>query len=177
MVTCFLSLGSNLGPRRRHLGRALARLGRLDGCRVLARSRVHETAPDPPSCGGPFLNCAVRLATRLSPMGLLAECKRLEALAGRRPGRRWGPRPLDVDIIDFGGRRLRGPWLTLPHPRAARRPFVLAPLAELAPSLRLAGGATAARRLARCLARLKRPPETVRIAPCPARSRPPRSSS
>jgi 2-amino-4-hydroxy-6-hydroxymethyldihydropteridine diphosphokinase len=63
-------------------------------------------------------------------MGLLIELKRIEARLGRRPGRRWGPRPIDIDIISYG-RGFRGPWLTIPHPRAQKRPFVKIPIAEL----------------------------------------------
>lgn len=70
-------------------------------------------------------------------MGLLAELKRLEALRGRRPGRRWGPRPLDCDLLFYANLRLRTPHLRLPHPRALRRRFVLAPLAEILPEQEL----------------------------------------
>ncbi|HAM35589.1 MAG TPA: 2-amino-4-hydroxy-6-hydroxymethyldihydropteridine diphosphokinase [Elusimicrobia bacterium] len=145
---CLLALGSNMGRRRAHLRRALGRLARLPGGKILARSRFFETAAVGPRQRR-YINLAVRYRTALSPMGLLVELKRLEALGGRKPGRRWGPRPLDIDIIDYGGRRLRGPWLTLPHPRAVQRAFVLAPLQDIAPQWRPAGRATTARLLAR----------------------------
>ena len=132
MPDCLLLLGANLGRREENLDRALSRLAGLPGGKVLARSRVFDTAPVGPS-RRPFLTLAVRYRTALSPMGLLVELKRLEALAGRRPGRRWGPRPLDVDILDYAGRRLKSPWLSVPHPRAAGRAFVLAPVCDIAP--------------------------------------------
>ena len=80
-------------------------------------------------------------------MGLLVECKKLEALAGRLPGKRWGPRPLDIDIISHNGRRIRTPWITLPHPRVMERPFALAPLSELAPKWAPRGSETIVNRL------------------------------
>lgn len=66
---------------------------------------------------------------------MLALGKALEREAGRRPGERFGPRPLDIDILLYGGLVLEGPELTLPHPRMRERRFVLAPLAEIAPDL------------------------------------------
>ncbi|MDE2490663.1 MAG: 2-amino-4-hydroxy-6-hydroxymethyldihydropteridine diphosphokinase, partial [Elusimicrobia bacterium] len=133
-----LLLGANLGRRERTLRRTVAALRRLPGVRVRAVSRVYETAPVGPS-DRPYLNQAVRVETTRTPMGLLIEAKILEAAAGRRPGRRWAARPLDVDVIACGRVRRRSPWLTLPHPRAAERAFALAPLADVAPLLRLRG--------------------------------------
>ena len=66
-------------------------------------------------------------------MGLLIELKRLEALRGRRPGPRWGPRPLDCDLLFYGAARIKTAHLEVPHPRALSRRFVLEPLAELRP--------------------------------------------
>ena len=73
--------------------------------------------------------------TRLSPQWLLALGKRLEWLAGRRPGPRWSPRPLDIDLLVYGDHISRSPELTLPHCRLLGRRFVLVPLAEIAPGL------------------------------------------
>ena len=66
-------------------------------------------------------------------MGLLVELKRIEAALGRRPSARWAPRIIDIDILFYGRRKIRARFLTIPHPRALRRRFVLAPLAELRP--------------------------------------------
>ncbi|MFA6003470.1 MAG: 2-amino-4-hydroxy-6-hydroxymethyldihydropteridine diphosphokinase [Elusimicrobiota bacterium] len=145
---CLLALGSNQGRRRRQLRQALLRLRRLPGGKVLARSELYDTAPLGPRQPR-YLNMAVRYRTALPPLGLLVELKRIEAGAGRRPGRRWGPRPLDIDILDYAGRKLRSPWLTLPHPRAGERAFVLAPVCDVEPSWRPQGRATAARLLER----------------------------
>lgn len=130
-VDCLLGLGSNQGRRRENLNRALTWLKTLPGGRILARSRLYDTAPVGPKQRR-FLNMALRYRTALTPMGLLVELKRLEGRAGRRPGTSAKPRPLDIDIVDYAGRRLRNAWLTIPHPRAAGRAFVLAPLCDIA---------------------------------------------
>jgi len=130
-VTALLLLGANLGDRERTLRRAVAAIRDWDGCRMAKVSRVYETAPVGPS-EKPYLNQAVKIATTRTAMGLLLEAKILEAAAGRRPGIRWGARPLDVDVIAHGSTRLKTPWLVVPHPRAATRAFALAPLADVA---------------------------------------------
>lgn len=130
-MRAFLALGSNLGDRWAHLRRAVAG---LPG--VVAVSPVYETDPvgGPPG-QGPYLNAVVELATDLTPRGLLELAKRLEAEAGRTPGERWGPRPLDVDVLLVGDLVVDEPDLQVPHPRWRRRPFVTVPLADLAPDL------------------------------------------
>ncbi len=134
-VSCLLLLGGNLGDRKKRLRDALRGLSRLPGTRLLKVSRLYETAPVGPSRRR-YLNCAAAIETTLSPMGLLVECKRLEAEAGRKPGRRWAARPLDVDLVRYGRLKVETPWLTLPHPRMRERAFAAAPLADLAPDFR-----------------------------------------
>lgn len=133
----YLLLGGNVGNRLAHLRGAVRGLTKLRGTEVLSLSRVYETAPIGPS-DRPYLNACVKLRTGLSPMALLVECKRLEALAGRVPSGKWTARPLDVDILLFGRRRVRTPWLSVPHPLLPERPFALAPLSDLLPSYRAA---------------------------------------
>lgn len=128
-------LGANLGDRAAALRRAVAGLDALEGCRVLKASRVYETAPVGPS-DEPYLNQAVALETTRTATGLLIEAKRLEALAGRRPGPRWGARVLDVDLVSLGSERVRTPWLTVPHAAMAARPFAAAPLGDVSPAWR-----------------------------------------
>jgi 2-amino-4-hydroxy-6-hydroxymethyldihydropteridine diphosphokinase len=139
-------LGSNRGDRSKQLGDAVRSLKKLRASQVRRESRIYESAAVGPK-QRPYLNCAVEIKTRLSPMGLLAELKKIEALAGRRPGPRWGPRPLDIDIADYGGREIKNLWLEIPHLRLAERPFALAPLAEINPNYRLKGGLTISQRL------------------------------
>ena len=153
-----LLLGANLGDRARALRRAVAGLDGLEGCRVVKTSRLYETAPVGPS-EEPYLNQAVELATTRSAMGLLIEAKRLEAAAGRRPGRRWGARALDVDLLSLGSERVRTPWLRVPHPATAGRAFALAPLADVAPAFK-PGGRRSVRSL---LAAMKPDPRIVKL--------------
>lgn len=157
-VPALLLLGANLGDRAATLGRAIASIRNIDGCRVRKVSRIYETAPVGPS-ENPYLNMAVRLDTTRTPMGLLIEAKILEAAAGRKPGIRWGARLLDVDVIAHGTTRLRTPWLTVPHPLAAERPFALAPLADVAGSWKPDGRHSAVE----LLAALNPKPEIVRV--------------
>jgi 2-amino-4-hydroxy-6-hydroxymethyldihydropteridine diphosphokinase len=127
----FVALGSNLGDREGHLAYARARLGALPATRLVALSRVEETAPLGPLPQGPYLNQMALLETGLAPAALLAELHAIEAERGRERGRRWGPRTLDLDIVRFGNRELRDPALVIPHPELAHRPFWLRELAEL----------------------------------------------
>jgi 2-amino-4-hydroxy-6-hydroxymethyldihydropteridine diphosphokinase len=136
-----IALGSNLGDRQAHLGAAVAALDRADGVVVRAVSAYHATLPvGGPGGQGAFLNAAARLETSLHPLALLRLLQEVERQAGRIRSARWGERPLDLDLVLFGDRRLRlghrtplGPELVVPHPRFALRRFVLAPLAEVAP--------------------------------------------
>jgi 2-amino-4-hydroxy-6-hydroxymethyldihydropteridine diphosphokinase len=132
-VKVLLLLGANLGDRAATLRRAVAAVRRWDRAAVEKVSRVYETAPVGPS-DEPYLNQAVALESTRTPMGLLLEAKTLEAAAGRRPGKRWCSRPLDVDLVACGSLKVRTPWLVVPHPRVAGRAFALAPLADVAPS-------------------------------------------
>jgi 2-amino-4-hydroxy-6-hydroxymethyldihydropteridine diphosphokinase len=126
-------LGANLGKRERTLAAAVKGLRALRGVKVEKVSRLFETAPVGPSAE-PYLNQAVRLRTSRSPMGLLVEFKTLEAEAGRRPGRKWSARLLDIDLVEYGRARVRTPWLRVPHPLMAGRLFAAMPLAELSPA-------------------------------------------
>ena len=130
-MRAFLGLGSNLGDRWAHLRAAVA--GLPD---VVAVSSVYETeAVGGPPGQGPYLNAVVELDTELSPRRLLEVARRLEEAAGRVRSERWGPRPLDVDVLLMGDLAVDEPDLQVPHPRLWERTFVLAPLADLAPEL------------------------------------------
>ena len=134
----FLSLGSNLGDRLSHLRRAVDQLRAGSTPMVTAVSRVYETDPvGGPEDQGAYLNLVLELAVPLDvdPYGVLQQCHRLEAAAGRVRTVRWGPRSLDADVVWIDGVTLDDRDLTIPHPRWRERRFVLAPLAELAPDL------------------------------------------
>lgn len=126
-----LALGSNLGDREGYLRFAVDQLGPL-----AAESQVFETDPiGGPEGQGPFLNMVVAIETHLDPFALLRRCQRIEAEAMRQRVQHWGPRTLDVDIVEYNGVTIESDELTIPHPRYAERRFVLAPLAEIAPEL------------------------------------------
>jgi 2-amino-4-hydroxy-6-hydroxymethyldihydropteridine diphosphokinase len=111
---------------------------------------LYRSRPVSPIAQPDFLNTAALARTALAPEAVLALGKALEHAAGRRGGPRFGPRPLDVDLLLYGDERRDDPELTLPHPRMRERGFVLAPLAEIAPDLRLPpDGAGVAELLAR----------------------------
>ncbi|MBI3296623.1 MAG: 2-amino-4-hydroxy-6-hydroxymethyldihydropteridine diphosphokinase [Elusimicrobia bacterium] len=131
-VRVVVALGSNQGDRLSHLRKALHDLGTLPATRVLRVSSAYSSAPIGPGRQRTYLNAAALIETSFRPLSLLVELKRLEARAGRRPGRRWGPRPLDLDIVSYGRRRLRSALLRIPHPLARKRPFVAIPARELA---------------------------------------------
>lgn len=127
----YVALGSNIGDRAGHLSHARTRLGRLPDTRLLAASRVEETAPIGPIVQGMFLNQMVLLETTLEPAELLAHCRAIEAERGRERGERWGPRTLDLDIVRFGNRSVSQPDLIIPHPELPKREFWLREIAEL----------------------------------------------
>ncbi len=133
----FVAVGANLGEREAALARALAALRASAGLRVTALSRVFESdAVGGPRGQGAYLNAVIELASELAPRALLERLLAIECALGRvRSGARDEPRVLDLDLLLHGETRVAEPELTLPHPRLAERPFVLVPLAELAPAL------------------------------------------
>lgn len=134
-----VSLGSNLEPRRDYLARALEALGNLDATTLVASSRILETAGvDVPADFAhlKFLNQVAVFETSLEVHAFSRRMHAIEDTLGRVRTVRNGPRTIDLDLIDFDGLKLDEPELTLPHPRAAVRPFVTIPLAELGLDIR-----------------------------------------
>lgn len=138
-----LALGSNLGDRGELLRDAVAALRATPGVEVRAVSPVVESTavrvggadPDAPR----YLNAVAIVDTLLAPLELLAEAHRIEAEHGRVRAERWGDRTLDIDIVDFDGLESADPQLTLPHPRAGERAFVLSPWLAADPEAVLPG--------------------------------------
>ena len=129
-----IALGSNLGDRRANLERAIADLRRAPGVRVGSVSSVYETDPVGGPAQGAFLNAALAAETTLSPPALLKVLQAIEARAGRTRDRdRHGPRTLDLDLLLYGVEEWDASDLVVPHPRMHQRPFVLVPLADVAP--------------------------------------------
>lgn len=133
-----LSLGSNLGDRLANLqlGLDVLRGGGLD---CLAVSSVYETDPVGGVAQADYLNAVLLASSALPARDLLARCGAAEAAAGRLRTVRWGPRTLDVDVVSCDGEISADPVLTLPHPRAHQRAFVLVPWLELDPRAVLPG--------------------------------------
>ena len=134
-----LALGSNLGDRLATLQGAVQDLGKEPGLTLTGLSPVYETEP----AGGPpqpdYLNAVLIARTTLTPEALLQRCQRVEQAFHRTRQEVWGPRTLDVDIIVYGDLVSDDPALTLPHPRARGRAFVLAPWLDAEPAAQLTG--------------------------------------
>jgi 2-amino-4-hydroxy-6-hydroxymethyldihydropteridine diphosphokinase len=134
-----LAIGSNLGDRLGTLQRCVQAIGRIGDTEVLAISPVYQTAP----VGGPpqpdYLNAVLIADTGLAPGDLLRAAHRIEAEFGRVRDVRFGPRTLDIDIISYSGEVSSDAVLTLPHPRAHERAFVLAPWHDIDPAAEIPG--------------------------------------
>jgi 2-amino-4-hydroxy-6-hydroxymethyldihydropteridine diphosphokinase len=141
MPEALVALGGNLGDVRDTLDRAIAAFCDGNDVRLLARSSDYRTPPWGVADQPPFVNLAVAVETSLTPQELLARAQAVELALGRERGkeRRWGPRPVDIDLIAYDDVALDTPDLTLPHPRLFERAFVLVPLAEIAPQRVIAG--------------------------------------
>ena len=146
MTRCLIALGGNLGDVPRTFAAALAALDGEPGVRVHAASRPFRTAPVGADAGDDYRNAAALLDTSLSPADTLALLHRVEAGGGRRrddpAAPRWGPRTLDLDLVTHGDTRVDSPTLTLPHPAAWYRRFVLDPACDVAADVVLPGRGT-----------------------------------
>ena len=132
-ISAYLSLGSNIGNRERHLGDAIVRLQALG--RVATVSSLYETEPVEFTDQPWFLNCVVLLEINATPTELLANLLAIEQEMGRVRTQNKGPRTIDIDILLLGETILDSPELTIPHPAMHQRRFVLEPMAEIAPEV------------------------------------------
>lgn len=139
MAEAFIGLGSNLGDGPAILREAARRLDALPAVRVTARSRLYRTPPWGKLDQPPFVNAALRVDTTLSPHELLDACQGIEAALGRVRAERWGPRRIDLDLLCIDDLTVADERLVLHHPLMFERAFVLVPLAEIAPALRVGG--------------------------------------
>jgi 2-amino-4-hydroxy-6-hydroxymethyldihydropteridine diphosphokinase len=131
-VSAYIGLGANLGNPVRAVRQAMRDIARIPGTQLAAQSSLYRSKPV--DAGGPdFINAVVEVATTLSAPELLRELQRIEREAGRERPYRNAPRTLDLDLLLYGSGRIDSAELTLPHPRAHERAFVLVPLAEIAP--------------------------------------------
>lgn len=138
-----IALGSNLGDREATILAATRELADLDGVELVAVSGALETVAVKPDGEDPdapaYLNAVVIVETALEPMELLHRMHAIETAHGRVRVERWGDRTLDLDLIDIAGVTLDSEELTLPHPRAHEREFVLAPWLQADPDAELTG--------------------------------------
>ncbi|MDF1477488.1 2-amino-4-hydroxy-6-hydroxymethyldihydropteridine diphosphokinase [Leifsonia sp. H3M29-4] len=141
--TAVLALGSNLGDREATIRAAVHEIGELPGVVLVAASGLVETPalkPEGVDTDAPaYLNAVVAVTTLLDPHELLEALHGIERHHGRVRDIQWGDRTLDLDIITFGRETINSPGLTVPHPRAADRDFVLAPWAQIDPDAELPG--------------------------------------
>jgi 2-amino-4-hydroxy-6-hydroxymethyldihydropteridine diphosphokinase len=141
LVEALLAFGGNIGEVRETFDRALAMLCDGTRLRLKARSSDYATPPWGVEDQPPFVNRCIAIETDLTPSALLEHVQAVEHALGRRRAqeRRWGPRPIDIDILAYDDLTLAGGDLTLPHPRLFERAFVLVPLAEIVPDRVIAG--------------------------------------
>ena len=132
-MRALVALGGNLGDRASVLSRAAVVLLAMARRGTFRSSHLYETSPWGKRDQPDFLNAVVSFETTLDAGALLARLKEIEAQMGRVPSERWGPRILDLDLLDLGGIVHAAGDLTLPHPRISERGFVLVPLCEIEP--------------------------------------------
>ena len=144
-MPAYVGLGSNLDDPAAQLDAALEALAALPDTRRVAVSGRYRNPPMGPQDQPDYLNAVAGLLTRLPAEVLLEALHGIEDAQGRhRDGPRWGPRTLDLDLLVYGNLRAESAALTLPHPGICSRPFVLVPLAEVAPGLHLPDGRSVA---------------------------------
>lgn len=149
-VAAYVGLGANLGDPPAQLDAALDALAAQPGVRLLQCSRYWRSDAIGPQPQPDYCNAACSIETQLAPEALLNLLLDLEDAAGRTREQRWGPRVLDLDLLHVDGVHRATTRLTLPHPQIARRPFVLLPLAEVAPTLAIPGVGEIAALAERC---------------------------
>ncbi|MDW7738584.1 MAG: 2-amino-4-hydroxy-6-hydroxymethyldihydropteridine diphosphokinase [Bacillota bacterium] len=135
----YIGLGSNLGDRLNNIRGALDKISKRSDVYISSVSSIYETIP----VGGPkqglFLNGCAMLITTLSPTILLKVLLQIEDKMGRVRKERWGPRIIDIDLLVYEGIEMNTPLVSLPHPRIAERAFVVIPLNDIAPELKIPG--------------------------------------
>lgn len=136
----YLCLGANVGDARATLALARAMLARA-GLTLVRQSSLYRTPPWGPVPQDDYLNQVIEVASPVGALSLLHLALRVERMLGRDRSRetRYGPRPIDIDILAFGRERHAAPDLQLPHPRLMERAFALVPLVEIAPNLAIEG--------------------------------------
>lgn len=129
--TVFLGLGSNLGDREAHLDEAFQRIEALPKTKIVEHSPIYNTTAIGTAGRNYYLNCCLKISTRLTPKDLQRELQNIEQIMGRDRKKRWDDRTIDIDMLYYNRYHFNTPFLQLPHPRIKERAFVLKPLLDL----------------------------------------------
>ncbi|MCL2888589.1 MAG: 2-amino-4-hydroxy-6-hydroxymethyldihydropteridine diphosphokinase [Elusimicrobia bacterium] len=135
MPEVYLALGSNVGDRAQNLRAAVAEIKKI--ARVIVVSSVYQSKPQGFAEQPDFFNAAIKIETDIPPLELLRQIKDIEKRLGRAPSFKNGPRVIDIDIIFYGVEKINTENLTVPHPRYKERDFVILPLAEINPAIKI----------------------------------------
>jgi 2-amino-4-hydroxy-6-hydroxymethyldihydropteridine diphosphokinase len=138
----YLGLGTNMGDRDAQLRAAVAAIAAIPATTLLRQSPIYESKPWGKTDQPDFLNMVVEISTQLEPHTLHRHLEKIERDMGRdrETSEKWGPRPIDIDLLLYGTRTLKTASLVVPHPRMWERHFVMRPLADLAPDLTIPEG-------------------------------------
>jgi 2-amino-4-hydroxy-6-hydroxymethyldihydropteridine diphosphokinase len=140
MIHCFISLGSNLNNPLQQVQTAAHSLAELPSTTLLNLSPWYQSAAIGPGVQQDYINGVAEIATTLEPLQLLSKLQAIENQQHRKRLERWGPRTLDLDLLMYGDQEINLPTLTVPHPCMLERNFVIYPLYDIAPDLRLLTG-------------------------------------
>ncbi len=135
--SAYIALGSNVGDRAGFLQQALRKIDKTEGITITGTSSIYETDPVGYTDQGRFLNMAIQVVTDLTPFQLLDRLLQIEQESGRTRDVRWGPRTLDLDILLYNQENIETERLIIPHPRMTGRAFVMIPLVEIDPNVRI----------------------------------------
>ena len=128
----FISIGSNIGDRFKNFQDAICKIENLENTKVIQKSNLYETEPLENKNQDSFLNCAIKIETKMEPNELLLNLQKIERLLGRvKSNIRYAPRTLDLDIIFFDNLIIKNKKLEIPHPKAHKRAFVLRPICDI----------------------------------------------
>lgn len=146
----YVGLGSNLENPIQQVSDALIELAQLQGSTLVCHSALYRSDPVGPPGQPDYINAVALLETQLEPLTLLDALQSVEQAHQRRRIQHWGPRTLDLDLLLFDDQSINNERLTVPHPYMAQREFVLYPLAEIAPDVRMPDGTTLDAMLSKC---------------------------
>ena len=151
MIEVYIGIGSNLDEPLQHVKQAISELRQLAHSEYIATSALYRSSPMGPADQPDYINAVSLLQTDLVPLELLDQLQSIERAHGRvRDGQRWGPRPLDLDILLYGEKIINETRLRVPHPGLHERSFVLYPLQDINPALVIPGDGPLAMLIDQC---------------------------